>query len=310
MERSEIFGRVGSGPMTNDEAVAQQLEEQVGHPGRMLEVLKDRIQGDGLWLFEAIESEYLALMWTMDAYRVAGVPPRGMGKATSTAQKRLGAVYRSKGNWFAELLALLLQNRTSQHIAPRQRVQGFSQTHQIDIAWPARELDPFVCAETKVTGAPAYGTTPARRAMSDWTNRRKELKFAATDLKLSRRDVETQIDHWGVWRESAMPRAYFLWAARLHPTTDRIEKMVEEAQALVNTYLDGAGIFAWKQAKTGTGYESVPLPHSAQVTALDDVLHRIAAEINRQAPQAGTQIPPPVVPKTRAVEPGSLLPDE
>lgn len=295
---------------TKEEAEAQRLEALVGHPGQMLETLKDRIQGDGVWAFEAIEREYLALMWAMDAYRVAGVPPRGMGKATNTPQKRLEGVYRSKGNWFAELLALLLQNRTSKHIAPRQRVQGFSQMHQIDIAWPAREFDPFVCAETKVTGAPSYGATPARRAMSDWTNRRKELKFAATDLKLYRRDADTRIDHWGVWRESAMPKAYFLWAARLHPAVDRVEKMVEEAQALVNTYLDGAGIFAWQENRTRTGYEPAPLPHSAQVTALDDVLHRIAAEISRQVPHTGAQIPPPIVPSSRAVQADSLLPDE
>jgi len=296
--------------LANDESAAKRLEESVGHPGEMLAALKDRIQSDGIWLFQAIEADYLALMWSLDRYRVAGVPPRGMGKATSTPHKRLEAVYRTKGNWFADLLALLLQNRTSQHIAPRQRVQGFSQTHQIDVAWPARELDPFVCAETKVTGAPAYGTTPARHAMSDWSNRRKELKFAATDLKLYRRDVDTQIDHWGVWREAAMPKTYFLWAARMHPANDRIVKMVDEAQALVNTYLDGAGIFAWKENERRTGYEPVALPPSAQVTALDDVLHRIAAEINRQVPQSGTQIPPPVVPKTRAVQPESLLPDE
>ena len=37
--------------------------------------------------------------------------------------------------------------------------------------------------------------------MSDLSNRRKELKFAATDLKLYRRQQETSIDHWGVWRE-------------------------------------------------------------------------------------------------------------
>lgn len=274
----------------------------------MLDSLKERIQSNSIKLFAAIEDDYLALMWALDTYRIAGVPPRGMGKPTNTPAQRLGAVYRSKGHWFAELLALLLQNRTSQPIAPRQRVQGFSQTHQIDVAWPVRELDPFVCAETKVTGAPAYSDTPARGAMSDWTNRRKELKFAATDLKLYRRDVATQIDHWGVWRESAMPKTYFLWAARLRPK-DRVEKMVEEAQALVNTYLDGAGIFAWRENDRGTGYESASLPHSAQVTALDDVLHRIAAEINRQAPTAGAALPPPVVPTKRAVQVESLLDD-
>lgn len=293
--------------MTPDDPAAR-IEERVGHPGQLLDALKERVQTEGLKQFAQVEGDWLNLMWTLDAYRVAGVPPRGMGRLTSTPQKRLEAVYRSKGNWFAELLAVLLQNRTSLRIAPRQNIQGFSQTHQIDVAWPAREEDPLVCAETKVTGAPAYGSTPARGAMSDWTNRRKELKFAATDLKLYRRDLDTTIDHWGVWRETAPPKTYFLWAARLRPN-DRLPKMVEEAQALVNTYLDGAGIFAWREREDGTGYESVPVPHSAQVTELDDVLHRIAAEINREA-GADKEAPAPITPTKRAVQTESLLPDE
>ena len=42
--------------------------------------------------------------------------------------------------------------------------------------------------------------------MADWTNRRKELKFAATDLKLYRRQQATRIDHWDVWRTNDPPK--------------------------------------------------------------------------------------------------------
>lgn len=295
--------------MTHEERATSEIEARVGHPGQLLETLKERIQTEAIKQFVEIQDDWLALMWSLDAHRIAGIPPRGMGTQTNKPQTRLEAIYRSKGNWFAELLALLLQNRTSLSLAPRQKVQGFSQTHQIDVAWPAREQDPLVCAETKVTGAPAYGSTPARGAMADWTNRRKELKFAATDLKLYRRDVETKIDHWGVWREDASPKTYFLWAARLRPEKDKITKMAEEALALVNTYLDGAGIFGWTDNAAGTGYEAVQLPPALHVTSLDDVLHRIAAEINKAA-GADKKPPPPVMPTKRAVQVESLLPDE
>jgi hypothetical protein len=288
-----------------NEAALLALEEAVGHPGKKLAALKDKVQDEAIKRFADVENDWLDLMWTLDAYRRANIPPRDMGKKGTSTSQRLGAVYRLKGNWFAELIALLLQNRTSLPIAPRQKVQGFSQTHQIDVAWPAREEDPLICAETKVTGAPEYGTTPARGAMSDWTNRRKELKFAATDLKLYRRDQETKIDHWGVWREQASPKTYFLWAARLRPG-DHVPKMIEEAQALVNTYLDGAGIFAWEEMPSADGYRAVSLPHSAQVTALDDVLHRIAAQISGVS-GAGKKPPPPVTPPTRAVAVEKLM---
>ncbi|MEO1056402.1 MAG: hypothetical protein AAFY28_05740 [Actinomycetota bacterium] len=220
-----------------------------------------------------------------------------MGDVSKSLAKRLGAVYRGKGNWFATLLALLLENQTSHRLAPRVRVQGFSQTHQIDVAWPDRELDPLICLETKVTGAPASPTDPQRGAMADWTNRRKELKFAATDLKLFRRQHLTAIEHWDVWRTSVFPKTYFLWAARLRPRDD-VDHMVTEAQALVKTYLEGAGIFAWHES--GGRYVGTDIPPADRVSVVDDVLYRIATEIKAIAP-SGEAPPPPEVPTERAL---------
>ena len=287
----------------NPDASLKALEDRVGHPQQKWEALQAHIQDDAIRRFADVETDWLDLMWTLDAYRIKGLPPRGMpGPANS--QARLAAIYRGKGNWFAAMLSLLLENQTTQRIAPRVRVSGFSQTHQIDVAWPARKADPLVCAETKVTGAPPYGSTRARGAMSDWTNRRKELKFAATDLKLYRRQQETRIEHWDVWRQSAFPRMYFLWAARLRPG-DRIEKMIAEAQALVHTYLEGAGIFAWRDKNDR--YVPVPLPPQARISTLDDVLYRIASEVKELSP--GGHIPPPVVPSNRVIEAETLEDD-
>lgn len=283
-----------------DTSKAEELEQRVGNPGALWDQVKERVQTAAVQRFTDVQDEWLRLMWSLDSFRAAGVAPPGL-KASE-----VDALNRGKGNWFAELLSLLLQNRTSQHVGSRTKVQGFSQLHQIDVAWPARRQDPLICAETKVTGGPAYGQYPARGAMSDWTNRRKELKFAATDLKLYRRQQETVINHWDVWRSSAPPKTYFLWAARLR-AGDSIAKMAAEAQALINTYLDGAGIFAW-QAVDG-GYETVGLPAAARVTDLDDVLYRIASEIGQLVQPTG-DAPLPVVPEKNAVEPEELEPDD
>jgi hypothetical protein len=287
---------------------ASELEACVGHPGDKWEALKQRVQSTAVQQFAEVQTDWLDLMWTLDAYRVASLPPPRMGKPSTDVARRLDAIYRGKGNWFAELLALLLHNRTSLRIAPRQRVQGFSQLHQIDLAWPARQEDVRICAETKVTGAPGYGTTPARGAINDFASRRKELKFAATDLKLYRRQQDTRIEHWGVWRESAPPKTYFLWAARLNPATERIERLIHEARALVDTYLDGAGVFAWRAKADDLAYEATPLPETARVASLDDVLHRIASEINALAGPGRTP-PPPETPPGRVIPPEEL-PDE
>jgi len=80
-------------------------------------------------------------------------------------------------------------------------------------------------------GAPGTAAKPPRVAGADWTNRRKEVKFAATDLKLHRRQRDRTIDHWDEWREPAPPEACLLLAARLNPDRGRIDKVVSEAHA-------------------------------------------------------------------------------
>lgn len=268
----------------------KELEEKVGHPEILRDALIARVQEEDLKRFTDIREDWLQLMWSLDAFRIAGVTPTGMGKGGQTG---FGGVYRGKGNWFALLLAFLIDNQTGQVVGSRTNIRGFSQVHQIDLAWPAREVDPRVCVETKVTGAPGFGETPARGATSDWSNRRKELKFAATDLKLARRQQETVIHHWDAWRQDAPPKCFFLWAARLDATRgDKVARMADEAQGLVNTYLDGAGVFAWQVNHEATGYEAVDLPMRSRVADLDDVLYRVASEIRKAAGKDGKPPPP------------------
>ncbi|SDU70414.1 hypothetical protein [Jiangella alkaliphila] len=169
----------------------RRLEQQVGNPADRWAGLKVRIRQENLQRISEIRRDFLDILWCLDLYRVAGVPPRGMGNPNQTSKKRLEGAYRMKGGWFAELVSLILENQTESALAPRTSVQGFSQLHQIDIAWPARRprpiRDPLVCVETKVMGGPAYDGGKERPARADWSNRRKELKFQATDLKLYRR---------------------------------------------------------------------------------------------------------------------------
>ncbi|MEN3281500.1 MAG: hypothetical protein V7607_2640 [Solirubrobacteraceae bacterium] len=261
-------------------ARAADVRARVGHPQELWDAIVDRVQAEALTNFEDITDDWLGLMWCLDQYRVADAPPAGMGQLGKPWDTRLEGAYRSKGNWFATLLSLLLDNRTGQKIRSRNKIKGFSQVHQIDLAWPDRDIAPIVCAESKVTGGPAYRNYPARGAMSDWSNRRKELKFAATDLKLSRRDQTDKIGHWSVWRQDAAPKAFMLWGARLRPI-DKVERMIKEVEVVLATYLDGAGIVAWRENDSGTGYVAAPLPPSPHVESLDVALWRIESEIGK-----------------------------
>jgi hypothetical protein len=197
-------------------------------------------------------------------------------------------------------MALILGNKTTSQLASRSNVQGFSQTHQIDIAWPARDVtplvDPYICAEAKLTGAPPFEGNEGRGAMDDWSNRRKELKFQATDLKLYRHMAErSKIEHWDLWRRSALPAVYSLWAARLNPEDD-VRKMIREARTLTETYCDGVGIYAFQERSKATGYEPAPLSRGVaeRVTSLDSVLELIAAKIRQTMTENKDRMPPPL----------------
>lgn len=277
------------------------FEGRVGSPVDQWAMLKDRVQQHNLNNFSDVADQFLELLWCLDQYKIHDIVPRGMGSDLSGA-------YRMKGNWFADLIGLLLVNQTNSPLAPRTNIQGFSQIHQIDIAWPAQRMAPLVCVETKVMGGPAVGSIPARGATSDWSNRRKELKFQATDLKLFRRQQATRIDHWDNWRKAAPPSVYFLWCARMKPKFDNLDKMVRELRALTETYLDGAGVFAYRENKSGDRYEVVPVPWADRTVDIEDLVHRIANQINDKA--AAGEADEDAGPVATAVALSTLGPDE
>jgi hypothetical protein len=264
-----------------DEALdrAKEVEAQWGHPDEIWTDLVAEVQDAGIRDFAKIADRWLGFIWCLDQYRIADAPPVGMGDASKPYNQRIDGVYRSKGNQFSTLLSLLLENRTNETISSRSRIAGFSQTHQIDLAWPTHPDAPIVCAESKLTGGPAYRGHRGRGAMDDWTNRRKELKFSATDLKLSRRAQTQRIGHWDVWRRSALPKTFLLWGATLS-ARDNPERMAKEVAAIVATYLDGAGIVAWEENSREDGYQLISLPEMPSVEGIDVALWRIETEIN------------------------------
>jgi len=285
---------------TADSAAQREVEAVVGHPRDKFVALTAKIQDEVVRRFQDIETDFLDLIWTMDQYRIRQVVPRDMGKATLVPARRLEGIYRGKGNYFSTVMAVLLGNKTTSQLASRRDVTGFSQAHQIDIAWPARDtvplVDPYICAEAKLTGAPPFEDNEGRGAMEDWSNRRKELKFQATDLKLYRHVAErSTIEHWDLWRRQALPHVYSLWAARMRPEDD-VEKMISEARTLTDTYCDGVGIYAFREKPAGDGYEPTPLSKkvASRVTSLDSVLDLIAAQIKQIMAEHNDQVPAPI----------------
>lgn len=76
----------------------------------------------------------------------------------------------------------------------------------------------------------------------------------------------------------------------------------------MDSYLDGAGIVAWRIAHSGDRYELVPLPRVAAVATLDDVLYRIESQIQEDL-RSTSRPPDPIIPEQRAVSIGELVDD-
>jgi hypothetical protein len=276
----------------------------VGNPVEKLQKLKDRIQNEQIKEFRRVEVDFLDLIWTIDTYRrehvIPGTPPSaGVVDKDETGE----GLYRSKGNWFSEIAALILGQKTTSTLAPRSRIEGFSQFHQIDIAWPDRGTtvlrDPLICCEAKLTGAPGVKGGKPRGGLADWTNRRKELKFQATDLKLARKKGSTSIHNWNAWRKSADPKVYTLWAARLEDVSGKGEeskqllRMVREAQNLTASYSDGVGVYAFREENGQYVPVKVPGEAAMKAASLDEVLDEIAGEIKTRMEEHGNKVPPP-----------------
>jgi len=117
---------------------AADLEREVGHPGERKRALIESVPAAAITRFADVERDWLDLMWCLDAYRRASVCPRSMGNPDVSERDRLAAVYRFKGNWFATLVAALLEEQTGHDeiLAPRSNVDGFSQEHQGGVPVP------------------------------------------------------------------------------------------------------------------------------------------------------------------------------
>jgi hypothetical protein len=287
------------------------LEDEVGHPGDLWDTLKQKVQNEAITQFAAVQDDFLSIIWCLDRYRAEGVTPQGMGRSGANAGRRLEAVYRSKGRWWADLVGLLLENRSSSILAPRARVQGFSQDHRIDVAWPARDgtiEDPRICLVTRMSGAPESKTTPARAAMDDWPNRRKELKFAATDLKLAQQPKSAPMGTWEEWRRSRPPKVFFLWGARLD-SKDLPATISREVQALSATYVDGTGVCAYQTGSSGIGYAATPAPAPSGWMTVDEVLDDVGHSMKALSSPVGGASNPATA-REATVDTSGLLSDQ
>lgn len=203
----------------------------------------------------------------------------------------MGDLQNGKGDFFNDLLALLLENCAKIELMSRGQVPGLIiPQHNLDITYPNEGPIEFIL-EAKAVGTPKHpGSKKAkpigRAGSADLDKRVKEIGFKNIDLKgeYSRRlamqgegpaaiagDLTT-------WLRAAKPKSFVCFAARVISDSDfnRVIRMAE-ATAQVS---DAVGVFCFRPVSpdSPTTYVRQDVPPTFE---LDRVLFRACQELTR-----------------------------
>jgi hypothetical protein len=185
----------------------------------------------------------------------------------------MGDVQNGKGDFFNDLLALLLENCSKTTLFSRGGVPGLIfPKHNLDVSYPATGAVQFT-VEAKAVGTPRHPGSQKQKAIgragsADLDKRVKEIAFKTIDLKaeyariLSEQGQSPQVISGDLttWSRSVRPTSYVFFAARVTGDKDR-DRVVRFADlaALVS---DAVGVFCFGPTSPAqpTRYKAYPVP--------------------------------------------------
>jgi hypothetical protein len=270
------------------------------------EPLKDmyhRLEASGATSWNQIEEEFLSAMSDFDS----GLPLsfEGGDESKNRQSKELSAaIQNGKGDWFNNILALLLENCSGiESLYVRRKVPGLIiPEHNLDGVYPGgddREIEFLL--EAKMMGTPKHANsanekTAGRAGSADTNKRVKELAFKSIDLKgeaarrLAMVGAAPTVGGPGggdlsTWLHASRPRIYFFLAVRVLSDTDfaAVVRWAETAAQVV----DAVGLYCYKPSAdsmtTYRGRLGVPTAYE-----LERVLWRACTELQglRDSPPA------------------------
>jgi len=266
----------------------------------------DDLADTGATSWNQVEEDFLSAMSDFDT----GLPAvfQGDDGAKKKQSKELSAaIQNGKGDWFNNLIALLLEQCSGlETLYVRRRVPGLIiPEHNLDGVYPGdetREIEFLL--EAKMMGTPKHANSPGEKATgrdgsADTNKRVKELAFKSIDLKgeAARRltMVGTAPTSGGAgggdlstWLHASRPRIYFFMAVRVLSDTDfaAVVRWAETAAQVVDAvglycYEPSPGAFTTYQRRDG-----VPVAYE-----LERVLYRACIEL-----QGLKTAPPPPIP--------------
>lgn len=246
----------------------------------------------------AVEDGFLRAMETFDTAVAAGFATDG--------ERQNG-----KGDYFNNLLALILENAVGVDLQKRSGVQGLIfAKHSLDVTYPSTGI-PQVLVEAKMMGTPQHpgnkttGGPEGRAVSKDILKRCKEAGFKAIDLKLaygmqqSESGMPQQAGPSGdlmSWLKSAKPRSYLIVAARVVSEAD-LRRVVDTTSAMSDV-MDGVGLVAYRpkdyvvQGLGAATYESARVPANLEIRR---VMQRLTADLSAARDRVRVQGPEPYV---------------
>ncbi len=237
-----------------------------------------------------IEDDFLRAMEGFDANIASGAAD-------------IGDLQNGKGDFFNDLLALLLENCAGVTLYSRGSVPGLIfPKHNLDVTFPSTGVVQFLL-EAKAVGTPKHPLSPKQKAIgragsADLDKRVKEIGFKTIDLKAEyartmaqRGEQPTTIagDLSG-WLHSVRPRAYVFIAARVIGENDhqRVLRFARVAESVC----DAVGVYCFTPASTS--YPTTYKPLSVDTpNALDRVLFRACQDLTSLKSVTAVQAPTP-----------------
>jgi hypothetical protein len=238
----------------------------------------------------------------------SGLPTSWEGdpEAELRSKQLSAALQNGKGDWFNNLIALLLERCSGvETMYVRRRVPGLIiPEHNLDGVYPgddSREIEFLL--EAKMMGTPKHANSPGekqsgRSGSADTNKRVKELAFKSIDLKgeAARRLTILGMPGSGggagggdlsTWLHGSRPRIYFFMAVRVLGVSDfnAVVRWAETAAQVV----DAVGLYCYEPIPgSHTTYRErggIPTPYQ-----LERVLFRACTELQRLR----TAPPPPI----------------
>lgn len=213
----------------------------------------------------------------------------GFDQNVATGVADMGDLQNGKGDFFNDLLALILENCAGVELFSRGGVPGLIfPKHNLDVAFPSTGAIEFIL-EAKAVGTPKHPGSPrqkeiGRSGSADLDKRIKEIGFKTIDLKAEYARILTATGQspsaisgdLTSWLHSVKPKSYVFFAARVVSDNDR-ERVIRLAN-VASQVSDAVGVFCFRPVADNkpTQYRAETIPSHME---LERVLFRACQDL-------------------------------